>query len=325
MTKAISHVTPKVSYRAAAKQRGAVLLLLAAAFFWGSGNIANKGVLTDLDPFAAAALRHLVAALALAPFAWHEISKISCGQRWLRSALPPSVLFAIAIILQQWAYQEATVTNASFLVNAASVITPIIAFFVLKERLHFCIVIAAALTILGVFLMSGAGKSLATMNTGDLACLASALFFAGWMVALGQHATRHNSPAATGCLHCLMTMIFAGIGLIVFAPHQPGSFAGAVPEILYLGVFSSAVALGLTVAAQAHVSASATAVLISADSLFGAAGGLVMLGERPGILVFCGAGLMLIAILIVARQPVAMRAPTRTEPRFISIRTGNSP
>ena len=289
-------------------------MLLAAAFFWGSGNIANKSVLTDLDPFAAATLRNLVAALALVPFAWRDTSKISCGQRWLRSALPPSVLFAIAIILQQWGYQDATVTNASFLVNAASVITPIIAFFVLKERLHFCIAIAAALTILGVFLMSGAGKSLSTMNTGDLVCLASAVFYAGWMVALSQHATRHNSPAATTCLHCFMAMIFAGIGLIIFAPQQPGSFAGAAPEILYLGVFSSAAAFWLTAAAQAHVSASASAVLVSAESLFGAAGGIVMLGERPGIFVFFGAGLMLIAILIVASLPVAMRASVRTEP-----------
>ena len=299
-------------------------MLLAAAFFWGSGNIANKSVLTDLDPFAAAALRNLVAALALAPFAWREISKISGGQRWLRSAVPPSLLFAIAIILQQWGYQDATVTNASFLVNAASVVTPIIAFFVLKERLHSCIAIAAALTILGVFLMSGAGKSLSTMNAGDLACLAAALFYAGWMVALGQHATRHNSPAATTCLHCLMAMIFAGIGLLIFTPHQPGSFEGAVPEILYLGVFSSAVAFGLTAAAQAHVSASATAVLVSAESLFGAAGAIVVLGERPGTIVFFGAGLMLIAIVIVARLPVAMRTPIRTGPQFISIRKGNS-
>ena len=112
--------------------------------------------------------------------------------------------------------------------------------------------------------------------------------------------------------------------MLIFTPHQPGSFEGAVPEILYLGVFSSAVAFGLTAAAQAHVSASATAVLVSAESLFGAAGAIVVLGERPGTIVFFGAGLMLIAIVIVARLPVAMRTPIRTGPQFISIRKGNS-
>lgn len=284
-------------------------MLLAAAFFWGSGNIANKSVLQDLDPFATATLRNLVAALALAPFALRELRRISGPGLWLRSAVPPSVFFAIAIILQQWGYQSATVTNASFLVNAATVVTPIIAFFVLKERLHSSIAIAAALTLIGAFLMSGAGNSLSAMNAGDMACLAAAVFYGAWMVALSKHATRYNSPAATTCLHCLTAVLFAGLIVLAFDPHQPGSVTGAMAELLYLGLFSSALAFGLTAAAQAHVSASTAAVLVAAESLFGAAGGILVLGERMGVIPSLGAVLMLIAILIVARLPTATCTP----------------
>jgi drug/metabolite transporter (DMT)-like permease len=306
MTKAISHAVPTTAVRAAAKQKGAVLMLLAAAFFWGSGNVANKSVLQDLDPFAAATLRNLVAAVVLVPFAWREFGGVSRPGAWLRSALVPSGLFAAAIILQQWGYQSATVTNASFLVNAASVVTPIIAYFVLKERLHGSIGVAAILTLIGAFLMSGAGRSLSVMNAGDIACLVSAVFYGGWMVALSRHAVRYDSPAATTCLHCLMAVALAGGIVVVFAPDQPGTVAGGMAELLYLGIVSSALAFGLTAAAQAHVSASAAAVLVAAESLFGAAGGILVLGERPGAIAVCGAGLMLVAILIVARLPAPM-------------------
>ncbi len=303
MSKAIVQAVSSTATTAAAKQRCAVLMLLAAAFFWGSGNIANKSILQDLDPFAAAALRNVVAALALAPFALREFLQIRARTAWLRSALPPSVFFAGAIILQQWGYQSATVTNASFLVNVATVITPILAFFVLKHCLQPCIVVAAVLTLIGAFLMSGATQFPFAMNKGDLACLGSALFYGAWMVALGQHAARFNSPAATTCLHSVTAMIFAALIVASTAPLQPGTIAGAMPELIYLGVFSSALAFGLTAAAQAHLSASTTAVLVAAESLFGAAGAIAVLGERPSSTVCAGGAMIGFAILIAARSP----------------------
>ena len=317
MSNVISKAVYSTASAAAAKQKGAVLMLLAAAFFWGSGNIANKSVLQDLDPFAAAALRNLIAALALVPFVFREFRRVAAPSAWLLSALPSSVLFAGAIILQQWGYQSATVTNASFLVNAATVVTPILAFFILKHQLQPCIILAAILTLLGAFLMSGATTSLQAMNKGDLACLGSALFYGAWMVALGQHAARFNSPAATTCLHCITAAVFAAIIVATIAPHQPGTIAGAMAELLYLGVFSSALAFGLTAAAQAHLSASTAAVLVAAESLFGAAGAIVVLGEQPSITVCAGATLIGMAILIAARSPA--RAAERP-PEFYSRR-----
>ncbi len=287
----------------ARSQKVAVLMLLAAAFFWGSGNVANKTVLQDMDPVAAVVARNLVAAAALLPFALRDIIKVTSRAAWIKSAFLPSALFAGAVMTQQWGYQTASVTNASFLVNVACVLTPLIAFLLLRENLGPNIAVAAILTLIGAFLLSGAGRSLATLNVGDMACLVSAVFYAGWMVALSRHATAHGKPLATTFLHCLLTMVFAGALLLSFAPTQPGTLGGALPEVLYLGLFSTAVAFGLTAAAQARVSASTGAVLVAAESLFGAAGAILVLGERPSSLPILGCTLMLLAIFIVARAP----------------------
>lgn len=287
-------------------KRSAVPMLLLAAFFWGSGNVANKTVLQDMDPFAAAAARNLVAAVVLLPFAIRDILRLSDKSAWTKSALVPSALFAVAIIAQQWGYQSASVPNASFLVNAACVLTPNMAYFVLRDQINFCTALAAILTAIGIYLMSGAGRSLADLNVGDIACLVSAVFYAGWMVALSRHATVHGRPLATTCLHSALTFVVASGVLFFLAPQQPGTWSGAMPEFLYLGVFSTALAFGLTAAAQAQVSASTTAILVAAESHFGAVGAIFVLGERPTTLVALGAGLMLFAIFIAALNPTQL-------------------
>ena len=108
-------------------------MLLLAAFFWGSGNLANKTVLQDLDPFAVVLLRNLVAVVAIAPMVLPELAR-GVMPAWFRSALPVGVFFGVAVICQQWGYQTATVTNASFLVNATCVLTPILAWLLFGER-----------------------------------------------------------------------------------------------------------------------------------------------------------------------------------------------
>lgn len=286
-------------------QKQAVLMLLLAAFFWGSGNVANKTVLQDVDPIAAVALRSAIAFVALLPFAFRELLGVFSLSVWVKAAVLPAALFAIALLLQQWGYQQATVTNASFLVNTGSCLTPMIAFVVLRERLPRCFAAAVGLTLFGAFLMSGAGRSLGAMNVGDMACLVSAAFYAGWIVALSRYAMRHGCPLSVTCFQCGLTLVLAIVLLMLFHPSQPGTIVGALPEALYLGVFSTAIAFGLTAAAQEKVSASTAAVLLAAESLFGAAGGIWMLGERPETLAMFGACAMILAIFIVARAPAS--------------------
>lgn len=281
---------------------GPILMLLLAAFFWGSGNVANKTVLTDIDPWTAVVFRCLVAALVLAPFCVGEL-RLPRADQWLRSSLFPSVLFAGALALQQWGYETATVTNASFLVNAACVLTPLIAFAMFREAAGRPTILAAFLMFSGAFIMSGAGASLSRVNPGDMLCLMSALIYAAWAVALGRHAMRHGRPVATTLVHCLfalgVTLPVASVGW----PLEMPSVWNALPEVLYLGVFSTALAFLLMVAAQAQVSASIASVLVAAESLFGAAGGIIMLGERPTMAVFMGAGLISAAIVVIGRSP----------------------
>jgi drug/metabolite transporter (DMT)-like permease len=222
---------------------------------------------------------------------------------WFQSSLLPSALFAVALVLQQQGYVTATVTNASFLVNAACVLTPLIAFLIFREMPGRSALVAAFIMLAGAFVMSGASASLGRITPGDVLCLLSAVAYAAWAVALGRHAMLHGRPVATTLMHCLVAAVVTLPAAAATWPAGAGVPAGALPEVLYLGVFSTAAAFLLMVMAQARVSATIASVIVAAESVFGAAGGMVLLGERPGPAVLAGAVLMIVAIMVIGAFP----------------------
>lgn len=295
------------------KRGHACLLLLVAAFLWGSGNLANKTILKDIDPASAVFLRSAIAVLALLWPVWRARTQ-SFSQGWVRSVVPGSLMFAFALLTQQWAYQTATVTNASFLVNVSCVLTPIVGVVFWRDRLEARTVVSATLVLVGALMMSGAWWSLSAMNTGDALCLVSALFYAVWVILIGRHLQRFPTPAATTLAQCLGAAMVSLPFVVLSQQTTAQNWLGAMPEALYLGLFSTAAAFALMAAAQTRVSASTAAILVSAESLFGGAMGILFLAERPTPAALTGAGLILFAILVIALRPEPIRSELQLAP-----------
>ncbi len=74
--------------------------------------------------------------------------------------------------------------------------------------------------------------------------------------------------------------------------------SAAVP-VLYVGFISSAFTFTLMASVVRYIAPSRASVLLSTETVFGAAAGYVMLGERLPLVGWFGAGLVLLAILLV--------------------------
>lgn len=271
------------------------LLLLVAAAFWGFGNIAQKTVLEHLDPFSAVGLRCLIASLLVMPFALS--ARKSCSSAYWASLARVSLLFSVSIALQQYAYLESSVTNASFLVSTATVMTPLAAWLLLGERPTSIIVLAATGTVFGVLLIAG---ELNSASRGDLFALLSAACYALWMVDLGRHMQKHgNAVMAAFAQFLLATILTLPIG-VSSGGLSAAALMGAAPELITLGVFSTAAAFGIQTLAQRFTSASHAAVIVSAESVFGATGAAVFLDERMTQSALLGALIVLAAIMLLA-------------------------
>jgi drug/metabolite transporter (DMT)-like permease len=271
------------------------VFLLVAAALWGFGNVAQKTVLDYLDPFSAVGLRCLIAALVVLP--WARLRADARPAGYWTSLIRVAVLFCTAIALQQSAYLEASVTNASFLVNTATVMTPVAAWLLLGERPTFVLAIAAGATLAGIMLLVG---ELNSASRGDLIALLSAAFYALWMVELGRHMRRHGDAPTAACVQFLLAAaVTLPIGAASGGMSLQGA-AGAASELLILGVFSTAIAFGLQTLAQQFTAASHAAVIVSGESVFGAMGAAIFLGERLSATATVGAAVVLAAIMLIA-------------------------
>ncbi|MDX8514529.1 DMT family transporter [Mesorhizobium captivum] len=284
------------------------LLLLFAAALWGFGNVAQKTVLDHLDALSAVGLRCLIGGLLVLPFVLTE-RRLPAGDGHFSSLIRVVVLFAVSIMLQQLCYLGATVTNASFLISTATVITPLAAWLLVGERPTTVLILAAGSTIIGCLFLSG---GVAGLGVGDLIALLSAGCYSLWAVELGRHMHAYARPFTAAAAQFLAVAAFA---LPLGAMQGNLSFTAASeagPELVVLGVFSTAVAFGIQIAALRFTSASHAAVIVSAESVFGALGAAIFLGEQCSAVGALGAVIILGSILSVA---MSTRAPVRLTSR----------
>jgi drug/metabolite transporter (DMT)-like permease len=274
---------------------------LFAAFLWGAGNVAQQTILYDLGPVTAVGFRSLIAAAALLPFVIYRGElKMKLGKPAMRLGALVSITFAAAALLQQMGSGLTTVGNASFLISTCAILTPVAAFILFRQRPSKLLCVAAFAVIIGACMISASAPT--AFSKGDGIILVSAAIFAVWTICLSQFITRHGHPLFVIFLQCLTTgIICTSIGLYR-EPISAAHIVNAIPELFVLGVFSSGLAYLLLSVALSHSTASQAAIMSSAEAMFGALGGMILLGEHIGHTGLCGMALLMSG-LICAKLP----------------------
>ncbi len=285
--------------------RSANLLILLAAVFWGFSNVSQKHVLDHLGPLTAVGLRCLLAALVILPMIRYEGGKGAKSLQLRNSQIPMvAAIFTVAILLQQLAYGGTTVTNGSFLVNTATVMTPLVAFLVKRTIPPSFVWFAVALSFTGVGLMVGGDFS--NIAWGDGVMLLAAAAYALWYVLQGDTVTLSGRPLEVTVIQFAMAgTINLGLGLALEQPTWLG-IRESLPHLVVLGIFGTGLSYALLSIGQRHTSASEAAILCSAEAAFGMLGGIMILGEQLTACSAVGAMLIGSAVLLVQLGPALM-------------------
>ena len=284
------------------------MLLLLSAAIWGCGNVAQKMVLADLGPFTVVGIRGLLAVLTVLPFAAGEFETAPRLGRadWLMAGIV-SALFAAATALTQVAFGGTTATNAGFLINTSTVMTPFIAWRLSGLSQGWSIWPAGIATCAGIWLLGGA--SLASISSGDAICVLAAAMYSLWMVLLGRFVMRTRQPMLAAVLQFGATAVL-GLGLgLPLEDISLDRLSDALPLLYFLGVVSTGAGFAISSYAQGYTPASDASIILSAESLFGAASAALLLGERLSLPAALGAALIMagIALVQVASIGAAMR------------------
>ncbi|MDR1152610.1 MAG: DMT family transporter [Bifidobacteriaceae bacterium] len=296
--------------------RAAALLLLAAAI-WGFAFAAQRLGAQHVGTFTFNAIRFAMGAgllgIVIAVLdrrrGWHAPRRRAATRAALVPGTVTGALLAVAAGLQQAALAETTAGNAAFVTGLYMVLVPLAA-VAHGKRVGLPTVTGIVAAVGGLYLISVTDTL--RLHPGDGLVMLSAVGFAAQILLVDYYAGRlaRLRFAATQFLSCA---VFSALAALVW---DAAPFAGlhlAIAPLVYTGILSVGVAYTLQVVAQRDAIATHAALIMSMESVFGALGGALFLGENMGPRGYGGAALMLTGI-VVSQIGAAPRTPSG-EPR----------
>lgn len=286
----------------------AVGALILTTMLWGFAFVAQKTAMDSLGPLSFTAARYALGALAILPLVrweWRRRTIPLTPQDW-RAIAVIALFFFLGAYLQQAGLATTTVTNAGFLTSLYVLFVPIFALVVLRQQPHPIVWLGMPAALVGVYLLNG-GR-LDSFNVGDLLVVGSAVAWAVQVALIGIVSKRTGLPVTISAICFAVTALLGGVGGIAFETPTLGALADGWIEILYAGILSTAVGFTLQAVAQQYVPPSNAAIILSAEGLFAALGGALILHERLSAIGYVGAALIFAAIVLVELVP-ALRRP----------------
>ena len=283
------------------------LLLLLAALIWGVTFSIQQMAMEHIGPILFTGIRFCLGALVVLPLAIRELrAKRAEGWALERRVLPwlaatGTVLF-LASLFQQFGIAATTVANAGFLTALYVPLTPILALLVLRQVPHPAIWPAAAACLGGAYLMSG--SALSNIQAGDAWVILGAVFWAVHILLIGALSVRIGAPFVISCIQFTVCGVW---GVIWGGASETLTFdglLGAAPMLAFSGLLSVGVGFTLQVVGQRHTPAPDASVILSAETVFAALAGAVILGESLGARELTGGALILGGVLAVELLPL---------------------
>lgn len=275
-------------------QLKADLSLSLVALIWGGAYLLLKISLTELQVFNVIALRFLLAFFISGVVFYKRLRKINLET--IKYAFLLAIFLFLIFITATLGVKLTSVSKAGFLISLTVVFVPLISYVFLKQRLEKNVLLAVALAVLGIGLLTLNGK--VEMNLGDTLCIACAFISAIHLMLTGN-LTRKVDSVNLGVAQLgfvgLFSIIFSVFTEIVRLPATPLIWFA----VLFMSIFATAFAFIVQTTAQKHTSSVHASLIFSLDPVFCAIFAYAFSGEVLSLKGYVGAAILLLSILIV--------------------------
>lgn len=299
------------------------LLLMLAAFIWGSAFVAQSVGMDYVGPCTFNAVRNYIGALVLLPVIAlfsrkgekKEDLSINPGESFIkrnRILIIGGILCGLALgagsLLQQAGLQYTTAGKAGFLTALYIVIVPVLGIF-MKRMPGLTVWLGVALALMGAYCLSVTeGFSIAL---GDLLVLTSALFFSIHILVIDRFSPKVDGVKLS-CLQFFVSAIVSTFFAVIFENIDFSAILSAWIPLLYTGVLSSGVAYTLQIIGQKGMNPTVASLILSLESVFAALSGWVILKEPLSLREIFGCILVFSAV-VLAQLPSKRNKQTERE------------
>ena len=272
-------------------------MLFAAAFIWGSSFFVMKNALDALPVQYLLALRFTTGAVLLGALCGRKWRRCTADYLW-RGAIVGGLLY-LAYSIQTYGLARPTPSKTAFLTAVYCVLVPFLYWAAARVRPDRYNVLAAALCVAGVGLVSLSGDL--TVALGDALTLACALFYAAHIVAVAKLSPGKDIYLLT-VFQFAFAALYAWVGgaLTETFPAQALSRQEVLLPLLYLGVMATTVALLFQNVGQVWSDPASASVILSLESVFGVLCSVLLGTDR--VTPRMAAGFVLIFIAVVCSE-----------------------
>ena len=285
------------------KRLASNMLLLLTAAIWGFAFVAQRVGAQYVGAFTFNGIRFALGAISLMPlivfFDKRKQGNVNTKvEPTLKSTLLPGILVGIvlyvAATLQQVGLIYTTAGKASFITGLYMVFVPVVGIF-LKHKIGKNSWIGVGLAVVGLYLLSINENF--NISYGDFLEVIGAVFWAVHILII-DNLTKRIDPLKLSFMQFATCSVLSLITAFIFEEITMGGISSALIPILYGGLLSVGVAYTLQVVAQKNAKPSHAAIILSMESVFGAIGGALLLGESMSARGYIGSALILTGILV---------------------------
>jgi len=279
-------------------ERRGILLVAAAALLWSTGGIGIKWL--EEPPLKIAFYRSATAAVALAALLRPRI------WRWSPAFLAGIASYAACLTTFVLATKWTSAANAIFLQYCGVVWVLLLAPVLLKEPFRRRDAVAVAVAFGGMLLFF-VGRFEARGYAGEIAALASSIFFATLVLALRRERGSGAEAVVT------YGNVLAAAALLPFVRSDLAVSTRSALVLTFLGVVQIACAYALFVRGLKHVTATEASLVGMLEPITNPIWVFLALGERPSLFSLAGGAIVLSAIAwrtLTAGMPPPQVQPT---------------
>jgi len=271
-----------------------VLVLLLVTVVWGATFPVLKLATAQLSGLEVSALRFLIAALIMLPFA------IRAPRRTWKDGGILGVIVLVSYVTQAYGLQHISSNRSAFLTSLNVLMVPLLG-LALGVRPTVVMLGSAVLACAGIGLMSWDGGA---HLWADAATVLGALAYALDVILLARLA-RHHSAQGLAATQIVWMAVLGSVWMLVAAhgTNRMETLADRItPMVLlglvYLGVVATAAMLFLQAVAQRHVTADKAALIYAMEPVFAAAFAWMWLAETLTLRAGIGGAMVVVAVVL---------------------------
>ncbi len=273
-------------------------LLFLVAIIWGTGFIASQFAIdVGINPPLFMFTRFLLSTIIMG-VAFRNQIKQNLSKKCLIPCIAIGVFLFLGFYTQFMGLKYTTVANNAFLTALNVIIVPIIVWIVERKMPSIKVFVAAILSIVGIWFLTGIDPNNLAFNKGDILTMMCAFFFAVQIFITGKYATDIDTTVIVFLQFLVATILSACIFFATDGNIQPFFTLKGSMSMLYLAVFSTGFAYFVQAYALKYVDSSRTTIILGTEGLFGTIFSVLLKIDEPSSSMFIGGIIITIALII---------------------------